>query len=121
MARLARSLGIYVATMLTSGCFTWLLPVKQPLLLHAPELCRAEHGLLRWRSAGPKKSHIIAALFGRSSLAPGAAPTLVAAGASLAAAFLDTGLAVGDALVLKRLMSLLGDPLSSWQTPEEVR
>jgi hypothetical protein len=45
----------------------------------------------------------------------------VAAGASLAAAFLDTGLAVGDALVLKRLMSLLGDPLSSWQTPEEVR
>ena len=55
----------------------------------------------------------------RSSLAAGPAPSLAAAGASLAAVFLDTGLAIGDAVVLKRLMNLLVDPLNAWQTPQE--
>lgn len=48
----------------------------------------------------------------RSSLSPGAAPSLAAAGSALAATFLDTGLATGDTAVLSRLMALLTAPLS---------
>jgi small neutral amino acid transporter SnatA (MarC family) len=44
----------------------------------------------------------------------GAAPSLSAAGASLAASFLDKGLDGGDATVLQRLMGLLVAPLAQW-------
>lgn len=50
----------------------------------------------------------------RASLAVGAAPSLSAAGASLAASFLDKGLDGGDATVLQRLMGLLVAPLAQW-------
>ncbi|PRW58658.1 HEAT repeat-containing 5B isoform X2 [Chlorella sorokiniana] len=50
----------------------------------------------------------------RASLAVGAAPSLAAAGASLAAAFLEKGLDGGDAAVLQRLMGLLAAPLAQW-------
>ena len=43
----------------------------------------------------------------RSSLSPAAPPSEGAAGASLAAAFLEQGLATSDTAVLGRLMSLL--------------
>ena len=42
----------------------------------------------------------------------GAAPSLSAAGATLAAAFLEKGLDGGDAAVLQRLMGLLVAPLA---------
>ena len=50
----------------------------------------------------------------RASLSAGAAPSLQAAGASLAATFLEKGLAGGDAAVLERLMALLAAPLAQW-------
>ena len=49
----------------------------------------------------------------RASLSTGASPTLQAAGATLAATFLEKGLAGGDAAVLDRLMSLLSAPLAT--------
>ena len=48
----------------------------------------------------------------RASLSGSASPTLQAAGASLAASFLEAGLAGGDAAVLDRLMALLAAPLA---------
>jgi small neutral amino acid transporter SnatA (MarC family) len=57
----------------------------------------------------------------RASLAVGAAPSLAAAGASLAAAFLDKGLDGGDAAVLQRLMGLLAAPLAQWGAAAQVR
>ena len=59
--------------------------------------------------------------FYRSALAPGAAPSLAAAGASLAAAFLEAGMATGDTIVLRRLMALLVEPLAAWDSKSEVR
>ncbi len=50
----------------------------------------------------------------RASLSAGASPTLQAAGATLAATFLEKGLAGGDATVLDRLMSLLAAPVAQW-------
>jgi len=50
----------------------------------------------------------------RVSLAPEASPAVQAAGAALAAAFLEKGLAGGDAVVMNRLLSLLCAPLSLW-------
>lgn len=57
----------------------------------------------------------------RASLAVGAAPSLAAAGASLAAAFLEKGLDGGDAAVLQRLMGLLAAPLAQWGAAAQVR
>ena len=51
----------------------------------------------------------------------GAAPSLAAAGASLAAAFLEKGLDGGDAGVLQRLMGLLAAPLAQWGAAGQVR
>ncbi len=59
----------------------------------------------------------------RASLSAGASPTLQAAGATLAATFLEKGLAGGDATVLDRLMALLAAPVAQWgsaQPPEQV-
>ena len=56
-----------------------------------------------------------------ASLAVGAAPSLAAAGASLAAAFLEKGLDGGDAAVLQRLMGLLAAPLAQWGAAAQVR
>lgn len=59
----------------------------------------------------------------RASLSAGASPTLQAAGASLAATFLEKGLAGGDATVMDRLMALLSAPLAQWvaaQPPEQL-
>lgn len=50
----------------------------------------------------------------------GAAPSLAAAGASLAAAFLEKGLDGGDAAVLQRLMGLLAAPLAQWDAAAQV-
>jgi hypothetical protein len=50
----------------------------------------------------------------RASLAPDASPEVGASGAALAAAFLEKGLAAGDAVVMERLMGLLCAPLSGW-------
>ncbi|KAL4425068.1 hypothetical protein ABPG77_010382 [Micractinium sp. CCAP 211/92] len=50
----------------------------------------------------------------RASLSVDAAPSLSAAGASLAAAFLEKGLDGGEAAVLQRLMGLLVAPLAAW-------
>lgn len=60
-------------------------------------------------------------LLRRASLAPGAAPSLAAQGASLAAAFLVRGLDGGDAAVLQRMMGLLVAPLAQWEAPPQVR
>ncbi|KAK9820084.1 hypothetical protein WJX72_005985 [[Myrmecia] bisecta] len=62
------------------------------------------------------QAQLVAAL--RSALARGSGPTLAAAGAALAATFLERGLATGDAAVLTRLMSLLTEPLSDWASPK---
>eukprot|EP00887_Chlorella_sp_A99_P005661 scaffold1.g5661.t1 len=62
------------------------------------------------------QAQVVSAL--RASLSAGAAPTLSAAGAALAAAFLEKGLAGGDAAVLERLMSLLAAPLAQWGQPQ---
>ncbi|GLC70784.1 hypothetical protein PLESTF_001032900 [Pleodorina starrii] len=43
-------------------------------------------------------------------------PLLQIAGGALATCFLESGLAAGDALVLRRLMELLSAPLSAWHT-----
>lgn len=51
----------------------------------------------------------------------GAAPSLAAAGAALAAAFLEQGLDGGDAAVLQRLMALLVAPLAQWGAAPQVR
>ena len=56
-----------------------------------------------------------------ASLAVGAAPSLAAAGASLAAAFLEKGLDGGDAAVLQRLMGLLAAPLAQWGAAAQVQ
>lgn len=50
----------------------------------------------------------------RASLAPDVSPEVGASGAALAAAFLEKGLAAGDAVVMERLMGLLCAPLSGW-------
>lgn len=50
----------------------------------------------------------------RASLATEASPAVQAAGAALAAAFLEKGLAGGDAVVMNRLLGLLCAPLSLW-------
>ncbi|KAL4431040.1 hypothetical protein ABPG75_006296 [Micractinium tetrahymenae] len=55
----------------------------------------------------------------RASLAVDAAPSLSAAGASLAAAFLEKGLDGGEAAVLQRLMGLLVAPLAQWGGAEQ--
>jgi hypothetical protein len=52
----------------------------------------------------------------RASLAPDASPEVGASGAALAAAFLEKGLASGDAVVMERLMGLLCAPLSGWSS-----
>jgi hypothetical protein len=52
----------------------------------------------------------------RASLAPDASPEVGASGAALAAAFLEKGLAAGDAVVMERLMGLLCAPLSGWSS-----
>ena len=52
----------------------------------------------------------------RASLAEGSSPELRGAGATLAAAFLQAGLAAGDATVLNRLMGLLATPLARWDS-----
>lgn len=54
----------------------------------------------------------------RSALTLGAEPTLAAAGASLAAAFLEAGMATGDSVVLRRLLGLLAAPLATWDSDE---
>ncbi len=66
-------------------------------------------------------SNVFQLCFYRSALAPGAAPSLAAAGASLAAAFLEAGMATGDTIVLRRLMALLVEPLAAWDSKSEVR
>ena len=58
------------------------------------------------------QAQLVSAL--RASLAEGASPELRGAGATLAAAFLQAGLAAGDATVLNRLMGLLATPLARW-------
>ena len=50
----------------------------------------------------------------RASLAAEASPEVGASGAALAAAFLEKGLAAGDAVVMERLMALLCAPLTGW-------
>jgi hypothetical protein len=56
----------------------------------------------------------------RASLAEGAAPSLAAEGAALAAAFLDRGLDGGDGAVLQRMMGLLAAPLAKEGAGEQV-
>jgi hypothetical protein len=46
---------------------------------------------------------------------------LAAAGASLAAVFLEAGMAAGDSVVLRRLIGLLVEPLASWDSGTEVQ
>lgn len=55
-----------------------------------------------------------------ASLSVDAAPSLSAAGASLAAAFLEKGLDGGEAAVLQRLMGLLVAPLAGWSGGAQV-
>ena len=50
----------------------------------------------------------------RSSLSSGASPAVNAAGAALAAVFLEKGIAGNDSVVMERLLSLLCEPLSLW-------
>lgn len=55
----------------------------------------------------------------RAALEASAAPTLIAAGASLAADFVQSGLTQADAVVLARLLAMLTDPLAAMrQTPQ---
>lgn len=50
----------------------------------------------------------------RSSLSSGASPAVNAAGAALAAVFLEKGISGSDSVVMERLLSLLCEPLSLW-------
>lgn len=50
----------------------------------------------------------------RTALAPGGAPMLSVSGGSLSTMFLETGLAAGDAVVMRRLIDLLVAPLAQW-------
>ena len=56
----------------------------------------------------------------RAALAPGAPAALRSTGAALAAQFLDTGLAAGNAGTLANLMRLLCMPLQETSSPQEV-
>lgn len=77
-------------------------------------VCGAFHSTLPWGSQLPPATVCPRPQRCRASLSPGTSPSLQAAGATLAATFLEKGLAGGDATVLNRLMALLVAPLAQW-------